>query len=275
MCQDERSNQSQRKQNDVDLPLLHRSGEEHSACRARLRRTRLAADGCPGKLRGCDSADPANRRDGYPQAHRAPCRRGLSAMWSGWHVRCLWPVPAMQASHLPNSVHARPPLRGKARPVVAEARGLRRTGYSDGLSEKNVRLRHAASQALPELFAAFAAGASGLSEREAERRLTEYGPNEVAHDRPLAWYIQLASAFKNPFNLVLVFLAAIELWSAPSDLKGPIIIGVMVAISVGIRFMQEFRSGRAAERLKALVRTTATVVRRATRGRQAPRASGA
>ncbi|MGK4422194.1 hypothetical protein ACSLVQ_28485, partial [Klebsiella pneumoniae] len=48
----------------------------------------------------------------------------------------------------------------------------------------------------------------------------------------------------------------------PDELKAPLIIGVMIGVSVVLRFWQEFRSARAAEALRAMVRTTATVLRR-------------
>jgi Mg2+-importing ATPase len=127
---------------------------------------------------------------------------------------------------------------------------------------KTTRLLEAATQPLDELLESLRTSRGGLQWVEAADRLAEAGPNEIAREKPPPWYVQLLSAFKNPFNAVLTCLAVIELWSSPEDFKGPVIIGVMIAISVGIRFVQEFRSGAAAERLKALVRTMATVLRR-------------
>jgi Mg2+-importing ATPase len=100
----------------------------------------------------------------------------------------------------------------------------------------------------------------GLLQSEAEARLETAGPNEVARDRPPAWYWQLLACFNNPFIGVLVLLAVVSL--ATDDLKGVIVLSTMVALSVLLRFWQEFRSSQAAERLKAMVRTTATVLRR-------------
>jgi Mg2+-importing ATPase len=48
------------------------------------------------------------------------------------------------------------------------------------------------------------------------------------------------------------------------DWTGVIILLTMVSISSLLRFFQEYRSNQAAERLKSMVRTTATVIRRAT-----------
>ncbi|MDN8753899.1 hypothetical protein Q0M25_13395, partial [Staphylococcus aureus] len=46
------------------------------------------------------------------------------------------------------------------------------------------------------------------------------------------------------------------------DTEGTIIIATMVIISTVLRFVQEARSNKAAEKLKAMVSTTATVLRR-------------
>jgi Mg2+-importing ATPase len=105
----------------------------------------------------------------------------------------------------------------------------------------------------------------GLVEPDAAERLVKDGPNEVAHERPPHWLVQLLTCFKNPFIIVLVTLAIIQFVSSPDDPRPIIIIGVMVAISVGLQFWQEYRSALAAEKLKALVRTTATVLRRASK----------
>ena len=86
------------------------------------------------------------------------------------------------------------------------------------------------------------------------------GPNEVAHEKPLSWWLHLWHCYKNPFNLLLTVLAVVSYLSA--DAKATILIGVMVVLSTLIRFVQEGRSQRAAESLKAMVGNTATVIRR-------------
>ncbi|HVX04665.1 MAG TPA: magnesium-translocating P-type ATPase [Rhodanobacteraceae bacterium] len=107
---------------------------------------------------------------------------------------------------------------------------------------------------------------AGLDEEQIEARLDRDGVNEASHEKPPHWSLQLARTFKNPFILVLLVLAGVQLATSPDDLTGPIIIAVMVSISVVLSFTQEFRSSRAAEKLKAMVRNTATVTRRASDG---------
>ncbi|TPG88823.1 magnesium-translocating P-type ATPase [Brevibacillus laterosporus] len=104
---------------------------------------------------------------------------------------------------------------------------------------------------------------NGLSEPEVNERLNQYGKNQIAHEKQPAWYIQLLSCFKNPFILILLGLDIFSYFS--DDLEAAIIISTMVSISVLITFTQEFRSIRTAEKLKAMVKTTATVTRLSTK----------
>ncbi|MEU5302439.1 magnesium-translocating P-type ATPase [Streptomyces noursei] len=114
---------------------------------------------------------------------------------------------------------------------------------------------------------------AGLTHREAELRRERDGANAIAQDRPARWYVQLAKACRNPFILVLAVLVAVMYgqWLQVSDTEpfDPkiVILGAMVLISVGLRFWQEYRSGAAADALRALVTTTTAVQRRAGRGR--------
>jgi Mg2+-importing ATPase len=112
---------------------------------------------------------------------------------------------------------------------------------------------------------------TGLNETETEERLGDLGLNEVIHEKAPAWYIQLLSAFANPFIIVLLVLATISfimdvVLAAPADrdYKTVIVISVMVLLSTLMRFVQEYRSNVAAEKLKSLVTTTATVLRQET-----------
>jgi Mg2+-importing ATPase len=100
----------------------------------------------------------------------------------------------------------------------------------------------------------------GLSAPEAAERLARNGPNEVDHEKPLLWWLHLWHCYQNPFNLLLTVLAVVSYLSG--DAKATTVIGVMVVLSTGIRFVQEGRSHRAAESLRSMVGNTATVLRR-------------
>jgi len=100
----------------------------------------------------------------------------------------------------------------------------------------------------------------GLSDIQSQIRLEKMGPNEIAHEKPPKWYIQLFRTFQNPLVILLISLAIIA-WLT-GDTKAPVIILSMVVFSVVLRFSQEFRSSQAAEKLREMVHTTATVSRR-------------
>ena len=116
------------------------------------------------------------------------------------------------------------------------------------------------------LLAALETSVKGLDEERITERLHRDGANEVSHEKPPHWSVQLLRAFKNPFIIVLLVLAGVQLFTDGSDLTGPIIIAVMVGISVLLSFTQEYRSSRAAEKLKAMVRNTTAVTRQASDG---------
>ncbi|MDN6860878.1 magnesium-translocating P-type ATPase [Pseudomonas sp. CAN2814] len=99
----------------------------------------------------------------------------------------------------------------------------------------------------------------GLSEGEAAERRQRDGLNEVDQDRPIGAWLHLWYCYCNPFNLLLSVLAAVSWFTG--DVEAALVIGSMVAISTLLRFIQEKRSSRAAERLKAMVSNTATVFR--------------
>ena len=110
----------------------------------------------------------------------------------------------------------------------------------------------------------------GLTEDQVDDRLREFGLNEVMHEKAPLWYIQLLQAFVNPFIAVLFILAVISLITdvilphahhEEEDYTTVAVISTMVLLSVLLRFIQEFRSNQAAEKLKSMVKTTATVTR--------------
>src|ERR1039458_8824159 len=109
---------------------------------------------------------------------------------------------------------------------------------------------------------------SGLTPEQVEERLEKYGPNEVTHEKPPSWYQQLFHAFVTPFNGVLFTVSIVSLFTdvifaAPEDrtFRTIIVLTTMVLLSTLLRFWQEFRSNKAAEELKAMVSSTAAVLR--------------
>ena len=99
----------------------------------------------------------------------------------------------------------------------------------------------------------------GLSPVEADSRLKQVGTNEIAREKHQSALRRLLVNIKNP--LVLLLLALGVLSYLTGDLRAMTVIFVMVILGVVLRFFQESRADKAAEKLKAIVSNTATLVR--------------
>lgn len=120
-----------------------------------------------------------------------------------------------------------------------------------------------------ELLAALGSSPQGLGEEQAQALRKRLGSNEVRHEQPLPWWTHLWQCYRNPFNLLLTVLALVSY--VTEDMKAALVIGSMVGLSTVLRFLQESRSNKAAERLKAMVSNTATVLRPEPGAASAPR----
>jgi P-type Mg2+ transporter len=112
---------------------------------------------------------------------------------------------------------------------------------------------------LESLLAELRAQASGLDAAEAARRLAVHGANVLRPRRERAVALQFLARFGNP--LIILLLAAATISAFTGDVASFVIIAVVVVLSVTLDFVQEYRAGRAAERLKQSVALRATVVR--------------
>lgn len=135
----------------------------------------------------------------------------------------------------------------------------------------SLRALEEAGSNVDQVLRSLSSSRQGLTQADAASRLRKYGKNEVSHEKPPTWYAQLFKAFNNPFVWVLVGLAVVSYVldyaiaePEDKDLTAVIILSIMVLVSGFLRFFQEYRSTQAAEKLKALVSTTATVIRRET-----------
>ncbi len=102
-------------------------------------------------------------------------------------------------------------------------------------------------------------GPQGLSQEQAEQRLSQHGPNVVAQEKRYTRLRLLGHALVNPLVILLVILATVSLLTG--DLKAASVMSMMVVLGVVLRFVQEAKADTAAARLKAMIRVTATVIR--------------
>src|SRR5277367_5009408 len=110
-----------------------------------------------------------------------------------------------------------------------------------------------------ELFRDLQTTLGGLTEAEAEARQRTTGPNEVAQERKQGWPVRVLKIIRNPLVILLTTLSAVAFLTG--DARAGSVMAIMVVLSVGLRFWQEARADAAAEKLKAMIHVTATVVR--------------
>ena len=142
-------------------------------------------------------------------------------------------------------------------------------------NELNQRMQYVAVTPLKELLKNLHTTLRGLDEEGVSISAMKYGANKVTHEKKKSFLKRLTEAFINPFTIVLFVLAIVSaltdiifpyfsmLGSTPDDLNPltVIIILTMVLISGTLRYVQESRSGNAAEKLLAMITTTCTVTR--------------
>ena len=106
----------------------------------------------------------------------------------------------------------------------------------------------------------------GLSTKEAQNRLHKYGLNEIKQTKPKRWYNYLFESFFSPFNCILlgivILLIYTDIYLSPTpNYANIIVISILVIASTLLDFFEEYRSNKAAEKLKEIVATTTTVLR--------------
>lgn len=99
----------------------------------------------------------------------------------------------------------------------------------------------------------------GLTLSEAAKRLRQFGFNEVASERQVAWPIKLLKNFKDPLSILLLILGVVAYFTG--DNRATVLILAMMVLSIILRFIQEIKADKAAQKLKNMVHTTVSVLR--------------
>lgn len=142
--------------------------------------------------------------------------------------------------------------------------------------EQNRRIQFAATHPTQETLGYLNTTLCGLEPEKVEENRSEYGSNKVTREKKKTLPQRLAGAFINPFTAILFCLALVSSFTdmifphfslfgcVPKDFDclTVVIILTMVFLSGTLRFVQESRSGNAAEKLLAMITTTCTVTRK-------------
>ncbi len=110
-----------------------------------------------------------------------------------------------------------------------------------------------------QLFQRFSSHPEGMTGAEVSAARSRHGANTIAGEQPVTWWRHLWLCYRNPFNLLLTVLGIVSYGT--DDSTAAAVIALMVMIATLLYFIQESRSNKAADALKALVSNTATVLR--------------
>ena len=126
-----------------------------------------------------------------------------------------------------------------------------------------------ARKTVANVFETFHTSKKGLSEKQASIARERYGDNKISYGKKTPFILEVLKAYITPFTLALIGLGLTSittdvLMAAPADRDyfGSAIIFTMVIISGTMTLIQSVRSNHAAEKLKSLVKVTATVRRK-------------
>ena len=109
------------------------------------------------------------------------------------------------------------------------------------------------------VYQRFATRPTGLTPAEAQKRLTEHGPNVLAKDQRAGIGTLLWHAVLNPLVILLAVLASLSF--ATGDFRAGTMMSLMIALGVGLKLIQEAKADSAAAKLKAMISITTTVIR--------------
>ena len=134
--------------------------------------------------------------------------------------------------------------------------------------EINKRLVMASENDINKVYEMLGSSEKGKTETHIRSDRNLYGDNVVTYNKDDSLFKKLAQAFINPFTMILIALAVVSAFTdiilaepQDKDITTVSIIVTMVLISGILRFVQETRSGNAAEKLLEMIETTASVER--------------
>ncbi len=115
------------------------------------------------------------------------------------------------------------------------------------------------TQTVESVFSAFSSSVKGLSAKEADERLQEYGPNELSGEKQSTFWQIFFSQFLNVLVIVLIISATISLFLGKN--VESISIFIIVALAAILGTLQEYQAGKALEALRRMASPNATVIR--------------
>lgn len=107
---------------------------------------------------------------------------------------------------------------------------------------------------------------NGLTERRVQANYELYGKNELNSSKPKRWYQFFLASLITPFNLILIGIIVVLIYTDvyltnPPSYANIIVIIALILLSTFLEFFIVYKSNKDAANLKKLIQTTSTVIR--------------
>jgi Mg2+-importing ATPase len=143
-------------------------------------------------------------------------------------------------------------------PKVGNGSGARSSAQRT-LTDHERRLVNLCAAPAQEALDALRTVLQGLSAKEAEQRLDEFGPNELSHLKRLGFWADMFHRVRSPLVVQLLVIALVS--GLIGELKSAVIVGVMILLSVGLSYILDRRSSLAVESLGKRVQSRTFALR--------------
>ena len=107
---------------------------------------------------------------------------------------------------------------------------------------------------------------AGLTASQVAENQKKYGTNQISGAKPKRWYHYFFESLFSPFNAILLGISLVLIYTdiilpAIPNPANIIVIICLVLVSTFLEFFEEYRSNKAAEKLKEMVETKGSVIR--------------
>jgi Mg2+-importing ATPase len=145
---------------------------------------------------------------------------------------------------------------GKLHPVIVQKAVKAASG---AISEHEQKLMELCTLRAEEALQRLGVTEHGLSDEQVETAREEYGSNILSHRKEAGLVMELLQRCRNPLVIQLLVICVVSLLMG--DVRAATVVGAMVLLSVVLAYVQEHRSSKAVEKLKAMVQTDSLVMR--------------
>jgi Mg2+-importing ATPase len=133
------------------------------------------------------------------------------------------------------------------------------SAFAKSGAESAERLRKACAVGVEEAYALLETRREGLLPGEAAERRKRFGPNVLSGERRAGPVAEILGRFKDPLAIQLLVICIVSY--AMGDIRAGSVVLCMILVSVALAYVQERRSGDAAEKLKLMIHASAMALR--------------